>query len=156
MDQHIGTSECKYFSIKFDTKQLSLLDVGRLFCVHAARFFNHIAHSLDEKRARPTRCIENSVILIYVYEPIHKGCNMIWCKNLSTFRLFLVSVEFIKENTHYVFSVPIVRIDAIRYFRNPLNKVIDGLLVCRIVHFDFRIYFNQNIEFKVLLSVVLQ
>lgn len=80
---------------------------------------------------------------------------MIWRKDLPTFRLFLISVEFVEENAHHVFSVPIVGIDAIGYFRNLLNKVINGLLVCRIVHFDFSIYFNQNIEFQILLAVVL-
>ena len=72
MDQHIGTGKCKYFSIKFDAKQLGLLDIGRLPCVHSAGLFDHIAHRFDEKCPRPARRIENSIILIYVYEPIHE------------------------------------------------------------------------------------
>ena len=50
---------------------------------------------------------------------------MIRCKYLSTFRFFLVSIKFIKEDSHYIFTIPIVTINRITYCIKQIDTILN-------------------------------
>ena len=81
---------------------------------------------------------------------------MVRSENLSTVRFFLVTIEFVEEDTHYIFAVPEIGIYTIRNLGNPFNKIVDCVLIGGVIHFDFRIDFNQQIKLEVLFSAFFQ
>ncbi len=54
---------------------------------------------------------------------------MVWCKDLTMFRFLLITIEFVEEDSHYIFTIPEIRINIVRYLRDPIYKVINCLLI---------------------------
>ena len=53
-----------------------------------------------------------------------------------------IAIKFIKEDAHYILSTPLIRIDTLRNFNDPVNKIIDCLLIVGCVHLDIGIFFQ--------------
>ena len=77
-------------------------------------------------------------------------------EHLTCFGLLIISVELVKEDDHYIFATPFIRIDAIRYGADIINERIDSLLIFRIIHINLGIYFLKDMNFHILLFAVFQ
>lgn len=60
----------------------------------------------DHFRTGAAGCIQYSVVFVNFNQTIHKGCNMVRSKKLSTIRFLLVTIEFVEKDTHDIFAVP--------------------------------------------------
>ena len=49
---------------------------------------------------------------------------MIWSEYLSSFGFWLIAIELIKKDTHYIFAVPFIGIDMVGDLLNPINEII--------------------------------
>ena len=81
---------------------------------------------------------------------------MLGGKDLSRFRLLLVSIELIEEDAHDVFATPLRRVNALRDLYDPTYEVVDRFLVIGSVHLDAGVLLQQDVDLRVLATALLQ
>ena len=99
----------------------------------AAGLMAHVCHGFDQKAAGAACAVQYAVVLVDLRDLIHEVGNVFGGEDLPRFGLFLITVEFAEENAHHVFPAPFAGADIFGDLRDPVNGIMDGLLIVRCI-----------------------
>ena len=131
-------------------------NLAGLLRLHAASLANHVRHSLHKEAARTTRGVQNAVIHVHFENLVHEVRDVLGREYLPRFGFLLVTIELVEEDAHHVLAAPFIRIDTLGNLDNPVDKIVDCLLVIGRIHLDVGILFQQDVNLRILLAAVLQ
>ena len=155
VNQHVRARQRVNLAVELDAVELLRLNRAGLLRLHATSLANHVRHCLHEETAGTACSIQNAVIHVHFENLVHEVRDVLGREYLPRLGLLLVTVELIEEDTHHVLAAPFVRVDALGNLDNPVDKVVDCLLIVGRVHLDVGILFQQDVNLCVLLTAIL-
>ena len=156
MNQHVRARQRVNLTVELDAVELLGLNLTGLLRLHTAGLANHVRHGLHEEAAGTARGIQNAVIHVHFENLVHEVRDVLGREYLPRFGFLLVTIELVEKDAHYVLAAPLVRVDALGNLDDPVDEIIDCLLIVGRVHLDVGILLQQDVNLHILLAAVLQ
>ena len=152
MNQHVRARQSVNLTVELDAIELLGLNLSGLLRLHTASLANHVRHGLHEEAARTTCGVQNAIIHVHFENLVHEVRDVLGREYLPRFGFLLVTIELVEEDAHYVLAAPFVRVDALGNLDNPVDKIVDCLLVVGRVHLDVGVFLQQDVNLRILFA----